>query len=573
LQGQHFSLLMEEPEFELMGRLFGERRASERAADRVTLHLVDREGRRREFEVSATGRYDEANRFLGTQGVACDVTEQSRLEQEIAHERSKFRSVFDAVGIGLSINGLDLRVREANQCQRELYQGRQIEGQHCYRVYFGQNQPCAWCGLAQAVKTGQTVVRENVFNPKNGRIYHLTFSPLREENQRLSRVIEVMTDVTDLHNVGQQMARTEKLQALGRLAGGVTNRLNNALSMILGRAQMLQPRAVEEDLRRGLETIIRATEEAARTVHQIQRFALTPRSDEAFQAVDLNEVVCDALHATEARWRDQAQLESVAIDVRTILAEPDLLVQGQHNELVEAFTNLIINAVEAMPLGGTLTLETRREDDRASVSVSDTGEGMEEEVQQHIFDPFFTTKGVGASGMGLSVSRSIFERHGADIWVDSEVGRGTTFHIEFAAVEGERPVEETPALGRAVGARRILIAEDEEHLRELLRDILITEGHEVVMCADGVSALEEFARQPCDFVFTDLSMPGRSGWDVVREVKAQRPGVPVVIITGWGASIDQTVIAEAGADAIIAKPYNVTEILQLVNTLGAERDT
>lgn len=530
---------------------------------------------------------------LGQHGPARDRTEESQVEKAIFTQRQQFQAVFEATGTGLSINDLGYRVQEANRCQRETFHLPEGRLAFCYALYFGREDPCPWCGLDEAVETGQQVTRHNVFNALNDRVYHLSFSPLPDAEGRVVRIMEAMTDVTDRWRVEQQMARTQKFQALGRLAGGITHRLNNALGTILGRTQWLLRQSPDERSQRGLNVILHAAQEAADLVDQVQRFSRPHREDEPRTIVDLNEVVCDALRVTEPRWRDEAQADNVTIEVRTQLAEPDALIEGHHEELVEALTNLLINAVEAMPEGGTITVRTRTEDQRAEgrkqeaasgkpaglptashllpsviLEVSDTGPGIPPEQQSQIFDPFFTTKGTSARGLGLSVTYSIIERHGGTIDLESRNGQGTTFRLEFPRVVIPASAAETLQDKRTSPSRSILVAEDDPELRELLTDLLESEGHHVLACADGIEAVHQFAAQGCDLVLTDLSMPGQSGWEVVQEIKQLNPNVPVAVVTGWGAEVNAAKAAESGADAVIAKPYDLAEILDLIASLS-----
>ncbi|HIE50219.1 MAG TPA: PAS domain S-box protein, partial [Armatimonadetes bacterium] len=263
LVGQHFSVLMDETEFVLMGRFFGERRQGGRASRRVKITLRDRKGEPHEFEITARGRYDEEGTFLGTEGTARDLTEQSRLEREIVEERSKFQAVFEAAGVGLSLIGADYRVQEANQYQRSLTNGSDLEGQLCYAVYFGRETPCPWCGLTEALMTGQTIVRHSVHHPESERVYNLSFAPVRDALGESVGVIEALIDVTPLHDLAQRFARSEKLRLLGQLAGGLAHELSNVLATVSGRAQLLLRHVEEEEVQRTLRLITEAATTAA----------------------------------------------------------------------------------------------------------------------------------------------------------------------------------------------------------------------------------------------------------------------------------------------------------------------
>src|SRR5256886_2497627 len=234
----------------------------------------------------------------------------------------------------------------------------------------------------------------------------------------------------ELAGAQDQLVRTEKLRALGEMASGVAHDFNNLLASILGRAQLTLQRLKDPQLRKWIQVIERAALDGAQTVRRLQEFTRT-RRDQPFVAVDLNEVVREALEMTQARWREEAVSRGVMLEVKNDLAALPK-VAGDPVELREALTNLILNAVDAMPGGGVLTLTTAVVDGAVVVTVGDTGVGIPPAIRDRIFDPFFTTKGPQGTGLGLSMTYAILGRHGARIAVDSEAGRGPTFPPTFA---------------------------------------------------------------------------------------------------------------------------------------------
>src|SRR5216683_463160 len=222
----------------------------------------------------------------------------------------------------------------------------------------------------------------------------------------------------------------ERTRALGEMASGVAHDFNNVLASILGRAQLLLERIQDVKLRRWLQVIERAAMDGARTVRRLQDFTGI-RRDQPAVAVELNQVVQQVLEATESTWRQDARRRGVEIEVLTDLAEHLPNIAGDPAELREAFTNLVLNAVDAMPKGGQLTLRTSSPEGQVMVEVTDTGIGIPEPIRQKIFDPFFTTKGPKGTGLGLSMAYGILARHSGCITVESEEGRGTTFRLVF----------------------------------------------------------------------------------------------------------------------------------------------
>jgi signal transduction histidine kinase/DNA-binding response OmpR family regulator len=392
------------------------------------------------------------------------------------------------------------------------------------------------------------------------------------ENARLYE--ETRRAYEDLQQTQGQLIQVEKLRALGEMAGGVAHDFNNLLAIILGRAQYLSLRHGEmtpEEVRRSLGIIERASLDGAETVRRLMNFTrATPRSREA-EAVDPNEILDYVADASRPRWKDEVEAKGRQIQV--VVERGDVpLVEGNGSELREVMLNLIFNAIEAMPQGGRLTLRSWTEGGSVCLAVQDTGIGMPEEVAQKIFDPFFTTKGPQRSGLGLSVSYGIIRRHHGEIVVESRPGEGTTFTIRLPIRPAPpRTVEEVPAPPRS--RLRILIVDDDLEVREMLGDILRNAKHTVIEAGDGKEALEMLEREPVDLVCTDLGMPGMTGWELADRVKQRWPDLKVALITGWGAQVEPEDLEAHGVDLFIAKPFQVREILQALDRIGAGSHT
>jgi GAF domain-containing protein/CheY-like chemotaxis protein len=369
-----------------------------------------------------------------------------------------------------------------------------------------------------------------------------------------------------------QLVRTEKLRALGEMASGVAHDFNNLLAAILGRAQLLQRYVQDAKLSGWLQVIERSAIDGAQTVRRLQEFARV-RRDEPFGPVDLNEVIRDAIEMTQSRWREDALRQGVVIDVRTTLA-PLATVAGDPAELREAMTNLILNAVDAMPQGGTLSIGSAVLEDSVEVAVTDTGVGIPASVRERIFDPFFTTKGPQGTGLGLSMTYGILSRHGARITVESEEGRGSTFRITFAreapAMTPPMVVSDEPV---AVESLRCLVVDDERAVATVLGDVLEASGHRVVVLTDGAEAIARVQREPFDVVFTDLAMPRVSGWDVAHAVKASAPGVPVFLVTGFGVELSAAERRAHGVAEVFSKPLRIEDITRAVAHVGRQTDS
>ncbi len=375
------------------------------------------------------------------------------------------------------------------------------------------------------------------------------------------------------HTVMQQ----ERLKALGQMASGIAHDVNNALSPIIGFSELLLrgEQGLSPAAQKHLKHIRVAGEDVAHIVARLRDFYRRREDNEPLQKVRLNTLVEQVIEMTRPRWRDIPQSNGVTIEVHKEFAEkvPDLL--GIESELREALTNLVLNAVDALPTGGRITIRTRLAEgvysgpSQVMLEVSDNGIGMNEETRKHCLEPFFSTKGKRGTGLGLSMVYGVMERHEGKIEVESEPRRGTTFRLIFPVrVQGLAPVgleqvEELPA------PLHVLCIDDEPLLRILIREMLERDGHTVVVTDGGQSGIEAFraAReqgQPFDVVITDLGMPYLDGRQVTRLLKLQSPSTPVIMLTGWGAFMKEDGSAPAQVDCLLSKPPRTSELRRVL---------
>jgi GAF domain-containing protein/DNA-binding response OmpR family regulator len=388
------------------------------------------------------------------------------------------------------------------------------------------------------------------------------------ENSRLYG--ELREALEELETSQQQIIQSERLRALGEMAGGVAHDFNNTLTIILGRARLLLSATQDPELRRKLQVIEKAALDGAQTVRRIQEFTRMRRA-RPFQALDLNRVIEEVVEVTRARWKDEAQAGGISYDVR-VETTPVPPVIGDSSELREALTNILFNALDAMPKGGRVTFQTGVQGEYVSCIVTDTGVGMPQEVRQRIFEPFFTTKGEKGTGLGLSVVYGIITRHGGQIEVQSHVGRGSVFTIRLPVA---RQIPEAPEAAPSPQPHRnasILIIDDEEEVRKVLGDLLASRGHAVAACANGESGLARVQEEPFDLVITDLAMPGLTGWQVASLVKLRDPAMPVALVTGFGDRIDPAEARAKGVDFVVTKPFKLEDITAVVAQALAQRD-
>ena len=386
----------------------------------------------------------------------------------------------------------------------------------------------------------------------------------------------LQTAYDDLRQTQQAVLQQERLRALGQMASGIAHDINNAISPValytealLETEPNLSPRA-----RGYLEITARAIDDVAATVARMREFYREREAQVQLAHVDMNRLIHEVVDLTRARWSDIPLQRGVVVRMREDLQSDLPPVMGIENEIREVLTNLILNAVDAMPEGGDLTIRTSTApvagSPKVDVEVIDSGIGMDDETRRKCLEPFFTTKGERGTGLGLAMVYGVLQRHGADIDIESEVGKGTNMRLSFAAATEDfsagRGVRQMPA----PMATRILVVDDDALLLKSLRDTLESDGHEVVTANGGQAGVEAFAASvaggdPFPVVITDLGMPNVDGRKVAAAIKEVSSSTLVLLLTGWG----QRLIAEGdtppNVDYVLSKPPKLRDLRQALN--------
>jgi signal transduction histidine kinase len=356
----------------------------------------------------------------------------------------------------------------------------------------------------------------------------------------------------------QQLVQAERLSALGEMAAGVAHDFNNLLAVVVGRAEILLAKGQEPDVARDIEIIRKAAWDGAHTVRRIQEFTRTRQTCPATQ-VDIPELLRDVLELTKGRWKDEAQSRGISYDV-VVEGGPVPPVAGISAELREVFMNLLINGLDAMPGGGQFVFRVSNDAESVIIAAEDTGCGMSDETRRRVLEPFFTTKGARGTGLGLAVSWGIVKRHGGTIEIESTLGMGSIFLIRLPISTGEAAPEAGAALSRPVRRGRILVIDDEEPVRCVLRDMLTPGGHTVLEAASGEAGLALLEQEAVDVILTDISMPGLSGWNVAAACQRRFPHLPLGFVTGWGDRLDPQETARSGVRFIVSKPFAPADV-------------
>ncbi len=434
--------------------------------------------------------------------------------------------------------------------------------------------------VTKALQEGQVVAlaMDTVLVSSDGKEIPIadTAAPIVDDKGNLAGAVLVFRDITEHKRVEERLRESHKMEAVGRLAGGVAHEFNNLLMVIRGYSELLLQRSSANDLvHTNAEEIRKAADRAASLTRQLLAFSrkqvLQPK------VLDLNAVVTEV---------EKILRRLIGEDIELVTAlEPALgCVKADPGQIEQIILNLAVNARDAMPRGGRLTLETSNvelEEDFARqhssvasgphvlLAVSDTGTGMDAETRSHIFEPFFTTKGWDkGTGLGLATIHGIVKQSGGIIWVESAPGRGTTFKICLPRVEVPAAAE-----GKSTGlttpprkSETILVVEDEEGVRQLMREFLAGKGYTILEARDGTEAIQlaQQHRGPIHLLMTDVVMPGMSGGDLAQRLASLRPETKVIYVSGYtDDAIVQHGVREEGT-VFLQKPFSLDALARTV---------
>tara|TARA_Y100000588_G_scaffold74589_1_gene77443 strand:+ start:3926 stop:6475 length:2550 start_codon:yes stop_codon:yes gene_type:complete len=392
-----------------------------------------------------------------------------------------------------------------------------------------------------------------------------TEDALRESNTQLQRTLANLEEAQD------QIVQRERMEALGSMSSGIAHDFNNALTPIIGYAELLlnQPNVLDdqETATRYVRRIHTVAARAAELVRSIREFYRPRDGNQVFGAVDLNATVLREIENTEPVWRRDGPATEGGINIRTNLAHGRPIAYGSEGDLARVISNLIINAIDAMPMGGTLTISTGFSGRMAEFRVTDTGIGMSEEVRRRAEEPFFTTKGDEGSGLGLAIVHGIVERHLGELTIESIAGAGSTFTIRLPMGDAGPQLEEPEEESGAIGGLHILVADDDEMVRKLIAEYLISADNTVETASNGREALEMWHAGSFDLVITDRRMPELNGDQFASTIEDMSPGFPVIMLTGYGDMMHDIRESPRGVDLVISKPVSRDKFLQEVSRL------
>ena len=397
---------------------------------------------------------------------------------------------------------------------------------------------------------------------------------VEERTRELTRLNDdLKREIGERRRAQQYIAQHERIRALGVMASGITHDFNNALSIIMGGSDLLMSEARKTKsspkMDHYLQVVQTAARDAATVVKRLKDFYRADQA-EAFKSVDLNRLIRDTVSLTEPRWLDQAQAGGTFIEVEMDL-QPTEEVDCNESEVREALTNLILNAVDAMPDGGTLAIRSSLDDGHIVVEVADTGSGMTDEVRRRCLEPFFSTKGDDGSGMGLA----IMQQHQGTIDIESEPGKGTTIEMRIPLKsEGKTAtIDVEEAVPQEADSSKVLVVDDDPLVLMILAEYLRAEGKSVDTANGGADALGLFKDGDYDVVVTDWAMPEMNGLQLAEAVKDASSSTPVVMVSGFGDMAQVSGGKPPNVDVLLTKPVSRDELRSALNTAMAEAQT
>jgi len=530
--------------------------------------------------------------------IARDISDHSSTEQELARANEILSTVLLSAPLPIWASDPDGRIQFWNES------AQRILGWTSEEVLQGlPPNVLPGCG-GQNGPNGLSGKKES-WRRKDGSSRELRFwtAPLHE-NGAACGTLGMAVDVTeydselyealqqaynDLRNTREAVMQHERLRVLGQMASGIAHDVNNALAPVKLYTQVLleDEDGLSARGRGNLKTIRKAIDDITKTVARLREFYRSGEPQPVLAPMDLNNLIQQVLEFTRVRWRDMPQEAGIAIDAVTDLTADLPPALGIESEIREAIINLIFNAVDAMPLGGTLTLRTGVTQPEAFASqeagakqvymeVIDTGLGMDENTLRRCMEPFFTTKGERGTGLGLAMVYGIVQRNNGVIEIESAPGAGTTIRVRFTVVRSA-PAQLNPTVEADVlSPRRVLVIDDDPLVVEVMRDILERDGHQVSVAEGGETGISIF-REACtrgeafDIVLTDLGMPYVDGRRVASAIKAESGSTPVILLTGWGRRLLAEGDLPPHVDQVLSKPAELAELRHAMACCFASR--
>ena len=529
---------------------------------------------------------DAAGRLTGYVCTNTDITERKRAEEALRESETRVRQIVEHMReVFWLIDSKTFQVLYVSPEYEEMW------GRSCKSLY---ERPQSWlepihpedrkrviAALEKQASTGEFDEEFRIVRPDGSVRWVLDRGfPIRDKAGQVYRIVGIAQNISERKRVDESLRRDthtrleavleelrrtqdqviqqERLRAIGTMASGIAHDFNNTLVPILGFSDLLlsEPHTLDDrqkalDYLTGINT---AARDGAMVVSRMRELYRHREDDDLLRDVDLNQVAMEVVSITRPKWKNMAQAKGIQIEIRTELAADLPLIRGNQSALRTAITNLVINSVDAIHKGGRITISTRFEGEQATIEVRDTGIGMSEEVRRRALEPFFTTRGDANSGLGLATVYGIVHRHAGKIVIGSKQGKWTTVAIRLPTQSSQRAPTDKPSGDKVVvSPLHILVVDDEPLVRQMLTECLSRDGHTIETASSGREALENFQADKINLVLIDRSMPEMSGDQVATAIKRFTPGIPIIMLTGFGEMIEDGDRPTA-VDLVLPKP-------------------
>ncbi len=522
-------------------------------------------------------------------GISTDITEQKIAEDELKSAYIRLHQVFESIiGLIIIIDSKTYEIVYANKFSEALY-GKKLEGEICYESLNHMGLPCNKCSMKKVIELNGLPYQREYFNPVLKKHLLITERIIRWPDGRDVK-FQFAMDTTDFRQsehekqqLQSQLLQAQKMEAVGTLAGGIAHDFNNLLQVVLGYSEVILARKNETDVDyRDVQKIREAGKRGASLVNSLLTFSRKVEAKNVL--VNLNHQITSLGNLLSRTIPKDIQIDlRLNKDLYSILADP--------TQIDQILMNLALNARDAMPHGGTLTVETtnvKLDDDYCNhnleakpgeyvrMMICDTGHGMSEETLDHIFEPFFSTKEVGkGTGLGLATVYGVVKQLGGHIHCESRLHEGTTFSIFFPSASVTQHEQTEAPIDQPLGGHEtILLVDDEEEIRTLGSKILQEKGYEVILAANGVEALEVFRKQKhsISLVLLDLVMPEMDGLKCSRQILSLNPDAKILIASGFSVDVEVKNLLKKTTMGVVQKPYASTELLTAIrNALDQDR--
>lgn len=498
-----------------------------------------------------------------------NITDRKKMVDELKRREKLYRDLFSSMVNGIALHEVvldekgdpcDYRFLEVNPAFEQLtnLKAENIIGRRMLAI--APNTERNWIELYGRVAiTGEPCHFEQ-YSKEQDRYYEVNaYCP------RKGQFVSVFADITDRKKAEKVLLESERLSAIGEMSSGVAHDFNNSLQVISGNLDMLTmlpgmpPKATKF-----IAVAQKSAIAAASRIRQLQRFTKKRSPDEYFP-LDINLAIEDAIMMMQPIWKDSAERNGLQIVFQKSLGNIPA-IDGAAGEIGSVFHNLFKNAIEAMPDGGTISILTRRHNQKVIVQISDTGNGMSEEERIRIFQPFFSTKGFNLGrGLGMSSVYSIMRDHGGDIVVvQTGVGSGTSIELSFP-VGTKKDKSRYDFFPKETFSKKILWVDDEDQIRDLGKSFLDNLGHVADVASGGKEALEFLKSNQYDMLITDVGMKGMNGWQLIDNINGLYPHMKIAVVTGWDTIDLMKEKVEYGVDYVLGKPFGMKELRAMIN--------